>query len=139
MAATPVFCLALSALLSLAYGYIYDCTTATYGDVSGVAVVMPTANLLPIWPRWDLAIDDPINVLTAGAQAFPMDVIGRLGHDPPRGPSANWYPQCVPGAGVVAEDWDLLQLFLAPDFQLIVHPQADCPRTDPPGEDIPEH
>ncbi|RVE40303.1 hypothetical protein evm_015047 [Chilo suppressalis] len=31
-----------------------------------------------------------INVPTAGAQAFPMDEIGRLGHDPPRGPSADW-------------------------------------------------
>ncbi|RVE46209.1 hypothetical protein evm_009167 [Chilo suppressalis] len=31
-----------------------------------------------------------INVPTAGAQAFPMDGIGRLGHDPPRGPSADW-------------------------------------------------
>ncbi|RVE43368.1 hypothetical protein evm_011985 [Chilo suppressalis] len=31
-----------------------------------------------------------INVLTAGAQAFSMDGIGRLGHDPPRGPSADW-------------------------------------------------
>ncbi|RVE48395.1 hypothetical protein evm_006956 [Chilo suppressalis] len=29
-----------------------------------------------------------INVPTAGAQAFPMDGIGRLGHYPPRGPSA---------------------------------------------------
>ncbi|RVE51975.1 hypothetical protein evm_003441 [Chilo suppressalis] len=27
---------------------------------------------------------------TAGAQAFPMDGIGRLGHDPPRGSSADW-------------------------------------------------
>ncbi|RVE40530.1 hypothetical protein evm_014820 [Chilo suppressalis] len=32
----------------------------------------------------------PLNVPTAGAQAFPMDGIGRLGHDPPRGPSADW-------------------------------------------------
>ncbi|RVE46685.1 hypothetical protein evm_008648 [Chilo suppressalis] len=32
----------------------------------------------------------PINVPTAGAQALPMDGIGRLGHDPPRGPSADW-------------------------------------------------
>ncbi|RVE41757.1 hypothetical protein evm_013594 [Chilo suppressalis] len=32
----------------------------------------------------------PINVPTAGAQAFPIDGIGRLGHDPPRGPSADW-------------------------------------------------
>ncbi|RVE50801.1 hypothetical protein evm_004550 [Chilo suppressalis] len=31
----------------------------------------------------------PINVPNAGAQAFPMDGIGRLGHDPPRGPSAD--------------------------------------------------
>ncbi|RVE42173.1 hypothetical protein evm_013174 [Chilo suppressalis] len=29
----------------------------------------------------------PISVPTAGAQAFPMDGIGRLGHDPPRGPT----------------------------------------------------
>ncbi|RVE44345.1 hypothetical protein evm_011007 [Chilo suppressalis] len=33
----------------------------------------------------------PINVPTAGAQAFPMDGIGRLGHDPPRGPNADWH------------------------------------------------
>ncbi|RVE41191.1 hypothetical protein evm_014158 [Chilo suppressalis] len=32
----------------------------------------------------------PINVPTAWAQAFPMDGIGRSGHDPPRGPSADW-------------------------------------------------
>ncbi|RVE42171.1 hypothetical protein evm_013179 [Chilo suppressalis] len=30
----------------------------------------------------------PINVPTAGAQAFPMDGIGRFGHDPPRGLNA---------------------------------------------------
>ncbi|RVE46568.1 hypothetical protein evm_008803 [Chilo suppressalis] len=35
--------------------------------------------------------EPPINVPTAGAQAFPMDGIGRLGHDPPRGPSADWW------------------------------------------------
>ncbi|RVE46417.1 hypothetical protein evm_008951 [Chilo suppressalis] len=33
----------------------------------------------------------PINVPTAGAHAFPMEGIGRLGHDPPRGPSADWW------------------------------------------------
>ncbi|RVE48657.1 hypothetical protein evm_006728 [Chilo suppressalis] len=33
--------------------------------------------------------ESPINVPTAGAQAFPMDGIGRLGHDPPRVPSAD--------------------------------------------------
>ncbi|CAH0403028.1 unnamed protein product [Chilo suppressalis] len=32
----------------------------------------------------------PLNVPTAGAQAFPRDGIGRLGHDPPRRPSADW-------------------------------------------------
>ncbi|RVE45393.1 hypothetical protein evm_009965 [Chilo suppressalis] len=32
----------------------------------------------------------PINVLTAGAQAFPMDGIGTLGHEPPRGSSVDW-------------------------------------------------
>ncbi|RVE52232.1 hypothetical protein evm_003151 [Chilo suppressalis] len=32
----------------------------------------------------------PINFPTAGTQASPMDGIGRLGHDPPRGPSADW-------------------------------------------------
>ncbi|RVE52914.1 hypothetical protein evm_002391 [Chilo suppressalis] len=37
-----------------------------------------------------IACERPINVPTAGAQAFPMDGIGRLGHDPPRGPSADW-------------------------------------------------
>ncbi|RVE42231.1 hypothetical protein evm_013131 [Chilo suppressalis] len=35
--------------------------------------------------------EEPINVPTAGAQAFPVDGIGRLGHDPPRGPSADWW------------------------------------------------
>ncbi|RVE54887.1 hypothetical protein evm_000254 [Chilo suppressalis] len=33
----------------------------------------------------------PINVPTARAQAFPIDGIGRLGHAPQRGPSANWW------------------------------------------------
>ncbi|RVE41244.1 hypothetical protein evm_014105 [Chilo suppressalis] len=33
----------------------------------------------------------PINVPTAGAQAFHTDGIGRLGHDPPRVPSADWW------------------------------------------------
>ncbi|RVE49908.1 hypothetical protein evm_005376 [Chilo suppressalis] len=33
----------------------------------------------------------PINVPTAGAQAFPMNGRGRLGHDPPRGPGADWW------------------------------------------------
>ncbi|RVE51592.1 hypothetical protein evm_003724 [Chilo suppressalis] len=37
-----------------------------------------------------LSHHQPINVPTAGAQAFPMDGVGRLGHDPPRGPSADW-------------------------------------------------
>ncbi|RVE54698.1 hypothetical protein evm_000819 [Chilo suppressalis] len=32
----------------------------------------------------------PLNIPTAGAQAFPMAGIGRLGHNPPRGPSADW-------------------------------------------------
>ncbi|RVE48459.1 hypothetical protein evm_006895, partial [Chilo suppressalis] len=32
----------------------------------------------------------PINVPTAGAQAFPMDGIGRFGHETPRGPRADW-------------------------------------------------
>ncbi|RVE48584.1 hypothetical protein evm_006773, partial [Chilo suppressalis] len=32
----------------------------------------------------------PINVPTAGALAFPMDGIGRLGHDLPREPIADW-------------------------------------------------
>ncbi|RVE41259.1 hypothetical protein evm_014091 [Chilo suppressalis] len=32
-----------------------------------------------------------INVPTAGAQAFPMDGLGRMGHDPSRGPSAGWW------------------------------------------------
>ncbi|RVE51886.1 hypothetical protein evm_003506 [Chilo suppressalis] len=34
---------------------------------------------------------EPINVPTAGAQALPMEGIGRLGHDPPHGPSADWW------------------------------------------------
>ncbi|RVE40378.1 hypothetical protein evm_014973 [Chilo suppressalis] len=38
----------------------------------------------------------PINVPTAGAQAFPVDGIGRLGHDPPRGPSADYAQQSTP-------------------------------------------
>ncbi|RVE52094.1 hypothetical protein evm_003372 [Chilo suppressalis] len=33
---------------------------------------------------------EPITVPTAGAQAFSMDGIGRLDHDPPRAPSADW-------------------------------------------------
>ncbi|RVE42904.1 hypothetical protein evm_012432 [Chilo suppressalis] len=38
----------------------------------------------------DGVANTPIHVPTAGAQAFPMDGIGRLGHDPPRGPTADW-------------------------------------------------
>ncbi|RVE40389.1 hypothetical protein evm_014961 [Chilo suppressalis] len=34
------------------------------------------------------AVLEPINIPTAGAQAFPMDGMGRLGHDPPRIPNA---------------------------------------------------
>ncbi|RVE49200.1 hypothetical protein evm_006092 [Chilo suppressalis] len=47
--------------------------------------------------RWEIQrsstgkLLSPINVPTAGAQAFPMDEIGRLGHDLPRGPSADWW------------------------------------------------
>ncbi|RVE46956.1 hypothetical protein evm_008340 [Chilo suppressalis] len=33
---------------------------------------------------------EPINVSTAGAQAFAMGGIGKLGHEPPRRPSADW-------------------------------------------------
>ncbi|CAH0399044.1 unnamed protein product [Chilo suppressalis] len=40
-------------------------------------------------PIASLLSGQPINVPTAGAQAFPKDEIGRLGHNPPRGPSAN--------------------------------------------------
>ncbi|CAH0400269.1 unnamed protein product [Chilo suppressalis] len=40
--------------------------------------------------NWRVPLE-PIYVPTAGAQAFPMDGIGRLGHDPPRGPSADWW------------------------------------------------
>ncbi|RVE41620.1 hypothetical protein evm_013725 [Chilo suppressalis] len=44
--------------------------------------------------------EQPINVPTAGAQAFPMDGIGRSGHDPPRGPSADrWVLTTANAAG----------------------------------------
>jgi hypothetical protein len=33
----------------------------------------------------------PINVPTAGAQPFLIGWIRRMGHNPPRGPSAGWY------------------------------------------------
>ncbi|RVE47746.1 hypothetical protein evm_007635 [Chilo suppressalis] len=49
------------------------------------AVSLGIADALPETTR------TPINVPTAEAQAFPMDGIGRLGHDPPRGPSAYWW------------------------------------------------
>ncbi|RVE52532.1 hypothetical protein evm_002926 [Chilo suppressalis] len=39
--------------------------------------------------KYHLHHHQPINVPTAKAQAFPMDGIGRLGYDPPRGPSAD--------------------------------------------------
>ncbi|RVE46276.1 hypothetical protein evm_009100 [Chilo suppressalis] len=42
----------------------------------------------------------PINVPTAGAQAFPVDGIGRLGHDPPRGASSDlWVLTTADAAG----------------------------------------
>ncbi|RVE49088.1 hypothetical protein evm_006209 [Chilo suppressalis] len=36
-------------------------------------------------------LETPINVPIGGARAFPMDRIGRLGHNPPRGPSMDWW------------------------------------------------
>ncbi|RVE40361.1 hypothetical protein evm_014989 [Chilo suppressalis] len=43
----------------------------------------------------------PINIPTAGAQAFPMDGIGRLVHDPTRGPSADWRVLTTADAAVI--------------------------------------
>ncbi|RVE43467.1 hypothetical protein evm_011884 [Chilo suppressalis] len=45
------------------------------------------------------AVYKPINVPTAGAQAFPMDGVERLSHDPPRGPSADWWVLTTADAG----------------------------------------
>ncbi|RVE48712.1 hypothetical protein evm_006678 [Chilo suppressalis] len=56
-------------------------------------VLFLSASMVPGLYRvgnWD-RVGNPINVPTAGAQAFPMDGIERLGHDPPRGPSADWW------------------------------------------------
>ncbi|RVE53725.1 hypothetical protein evm_001617 [Chilo suppressalis] len=51
----------------------------------------PGIYYLPTTAHSPYYIGKPINVPIAGAQAFPMDEIGRLGHDPPRGLSADWW------------------------------------------------
>ncbi|CAH0405020.1 unnamed protein product [Chilo suppressalis] len=49
-----------------------------------------TSTLGSLFPsEHGLACTEPINVPTVVAQAFPMDLIGRLGLEPPRGPSAD--------------------------------------------------
>ncbi|RVE41395.1 hypothetical protein evm_013956 [Chilo suppressalis] len=61
----------------------------------------------------------PINVPTAEAQAFPMDGIGRLGHDPPRGPSADWRVLTTADAaetnGLTLQPADLAALYAESD------------------------
>jgi hypothetical protein len=49
-----------------------------------------------VMASWYLAVFEnhhqPINVPTVGPQAFLMDYsIRRMGHNPPRGPSAGWW------------------------------------------------
>ncbi|RVE52859.1 hypothetical protein evm_002516 [Chilo suppressalis] len=50
-------------------------------------------HLSPLCPRPESSpiIQSLLLSPTAGAQPFPMDGIGRLGHHPPRGPSADWW------------------------------------------------
>ncbi|RVE40654.1 hypothetical protein evm_014696 [Chilo suppressalis] len=68
----------------------------------------------------------PINLPIAGAQAFPMDGIGRLGYDPPRGPSADW--QVLKTADAAGNNGltCLLKHGGAPDnMDLVTHPMND--------------
>ncbi|RVE41440.1 hypothetical protein evm_013910 [Chilo suppressalis] len=69
----------------------------------------------------------PINVPTAGAQAFTMDGIGRLGHDPPRGPSADrWVLTTADAAGTNGLTY-LPKHGGARDSKfLVTHPMTDC-------------
>ncbi|RVE52739.1 hypothetical protein evm_002612 [Chilo suppressalis] len=50
----------------------------------------------------------PINVPTAGAQAFPMDGLKRLHHD--RGPSVDWNakPEQLDGEGKQLSQWSVI-------------------------------
>ncbi|RVE52666.1 hypothetical protein evm_002785 [Chilo suppressalis] len=52
----------------------------------------------------------PSNIPTAGAQAFPMDGIGRLGHNPPRGP-CEWeiLRDKMPPQGQKKDSWVLYE------------------------------
>ncbi|RVE41528.1 hypothetical protein evm_013822, partial [Chilo suppressalis] len=68
----------------------------------------------------------PINVPTAGAQAFPMDGIGRLGHDPPRGPSADWWVLTTANAAGTNGSTCLPKHGGARDSKyLVTHPMTD--------------
>ncbi|RVE50633.1 hypothetical protein evm_004757 [Chilo suppressalis] len=60
---------------------------ASEGTLSRWSWLLVGQSLAPINPHWARV---PINLPTAGAQAFPMDGIGRLCHDTPRGPIADW-------------------------------------------------
>ncbi|RVE50761.1 hypothetical protein evm_004510 [Chilo suppressalis] len=74
----------------------------------------------------------PINVPTAGAQALPMDGIGRLGHDPSRGPSADWRVLTTADAAGTNGLTCLLKQGGTRDRRfLVTHPMTDhCEKTD---------
>ncbi|RVE53140.1 hypothetical protein evm_002237 [Chilo suppressalis] len=71
--------------------YPHQAAPSTFDDVvSSPCWGPPHAAASAHIPVLILLHHQSINVPTAVAQPFPMDGIGRLGHDPPRGPSADW-------------------------------------------------
>ncbi|RVE44157.1 hypothetical protein evm_011204 [Chilo suppressalis] len=76
----------------------------------------------------------PINVPTAGAQDFLMDGIGRLGHNPPRGPSADWFVGRYEFVNpmVVIKDIELIKKVAVKDFEnFLDHRTLVDEKTDP--------
>jgi hypothetical protein len=68
----------------------------------------------------------PINVSTAGAQAFLMDYTRRTGHNPPCGPSAGWWVLTTANAAWTNGLMCLLKLAGARDNKfLVTHPMTD--------------
>jgi hypothetical protein len=56
-------------------------------------LIMLNRSSICVHEKRELHHHQPINVPTAGAQAFLVDYSRRTGHNPPRGPSADWWVQ----------------------------------------------
>ncbi|RVE45785.1 hypothetical protein evm_009585 [Chilo suppressalis] len=80
----------------------------------------------------------PINVPTARAQAFPMDRIGRLGHDSPSEPSADCYWSTRCSCAVVSTRWALTAAHCVSPRIAYVKYNARRP-SSPDGDVAPVH